>query len=706
MIAPRARPPLRRLILGTVAALAFAGAARADDDQLIVVTGFRDGVPGEAGVASKTGTALIDTPAAVVVIPEALLVQQGARTFDAALANASSVAPVFGGGYGAFDTYLVRGLRMRFLRDGLPDGPSFNGYYRLTADVAAIEVLKGPGSALFGRAEPGGSINVVTKAPADQFAASVEGQGGSRDTWLAVGDVTGPVGSGLGARLIGDYYHTGGIRGLARTVWEVLPSLRWQASNAVAVTLDYDHRDNRAVVDNYGIPFTTARTIADVDRSTRFYSPFNRVDQSLDRITLRLEASIAANLSARVAAIHDERQIAIIRNAGGVAGTTAVTSGGRIGGRNGRTQDDRTRFQTAQGELVWRPTTGAVAHTILVGAEHERLRLATTRFTYALPDVALVSGAVIPERRDSLVLVPGFERRIVSDTSALYVQHELAWAERLRLRGGIRVDFVDFADEGVVTGRARRIADDPALVSGQVGAVLRPTAATALFAGWSTGRFINIQTESAALTTQPERSEQIEAGIKSEWLGRRLGINLTAFETRRDNYYAALSPGADPLPVGRQRTRGLELDLIGKPVADVTLSANLSLLEARNRSGELASVPGIAVNQPVLGRAIAATPARSGSLWAAWEPTLGPLAGLLLGGGIIHRSGVYVDNLELLRVPGYTIANAAIGWRIGTIEARVNVTNVADERYFTVPTFIGALPGDGRAVQLTLRAAL
>ena len=87
---------------------------------------------------------------------------------------------MFGGGYGLSDSYLIRGLPMRFLRDGLPDGPTFVGYRRTLADVASIEVLKGPGSALYGRAEAGGSVNITTLKPADALSARAEASVGRR----------------------------------------------------------------------------------------------------------------------------------------------------------------------------------------------------------------------------------------------------------------------------------------------------------------------------------------------------------------------------------------------------------------------------------------------------------------------------------------------------------------------------------------------
>ena len=94
-------------------------------------------------------------------------------SLDDALANASAIAPNFAGGYGVADNYVIRGLPMRFLRDGLPDGPSFMGYRRTLSDVAEIEVLKGPGSALYGAEAYAGVINIITRTGAQINDAEV-----------------------------------------------------------------------------------------------------------------------------------------------------------------------------------------------------------------------------------------------------------------------------------------------------------------------------------------------------------------------------------------------------------------------------------------------------------------------------------------------------------------------------------------------------
>lgn len=135
---------------------------------------IRAGAPQDAARSgSKTDTPLRDVPASVAVVPVEILREQGVQTMNDAMRNVSSVQPQHGGGYGYANSYNSRGLSINFLRDDLPDGTAQNGYFRTMYDIERIEVLKGPGSALFGSGGPGGSINVVTKKPQAKYNLEV-----------------------------------------------------------------------------------------------------------------------------------------------------------------------------------------------------------------------------------------------------------------------------------------------------------------------------------------------------------------------------------------------------------------------------------------------------------------------------------------------------------------------------------------------------
>jgi len=709
------RVPRKRLLPAALAlialspgpsALAADAKEKREGPEEIVVTGARNElelyVPKETRTGAKTEVALQDIPAAVVVIPDAVLTNQGVVSMNDALTNVSAVAPKFGGGYGLADNYVIRGLDMRFLRDGAPDGPSFMGYRRTLADVQSIDVLKGPGSALYGRGEPGGSVNIATKPALEDRSAEFELSAGRFDFWDVTGDVGGTLREELSGRLISHYERSDGFRGLERQMFEALPTLSLELGEVHHLTLDYDYRDGRVVVDNYGIPFTTDRELADVDTGSRFYSAFNEVEQTIHRISLRDEAQLFDTFGVRAELIYDRRDVDVIRNAGG--GT--VNAAGVMGGRNGRRQRDNADYWTAQLESVWTPSTGPIEHTLLGGFEYARTDVDTLRRNYSLPSITIVDGHAEATETEAVLATStlGFDREITSDVWSVYAQEQMDFADVVKLRAGVRFDQVDLRDQGLGASAPIDVSNQEGLVSWQVGAVYEPIDPLSLYAGYARGKFVSIQTESTSLTGVPERSNQIELGAKSVLFGGRLNANLALFETERDHYFVTLTPAVDPVPEGKMRSRGVELDLIGAPLAGLTVNANFAYVDAINRSASLVTVSGIATNQSAQGKRLQATPETSASLWANYTLQTGPLAGLGFGAGVTYKGASNVDALELLEVPDYTLLRVALSYRTERFDAQLTVNNLTDEKYFSVPTFIGALPGDPRNVQVTLRA--
>ena len=680
---------------------AIADAEGSVGAEVIVVTASRPPLEAQApSIGSKTGTDPHDVPAAIVVIPDAILRAQDVRSLDGALANASGVAPLFNGGYGLADNYIIRGLPMRFLRDGLPDGPSQVGYRHTLADVASIEVLKGPGSALYGRAEAGGSVNLTTRRPSAQPAIEASASVEPYDSVALALDMTGPLASAAAARFIGSYDRSAGFRGLGHRFVDLLPTVTVELGPH-RMMFDYDHREQRTVSDNYGIPFTTDRALSTVPAAARFYSPFNETDQTIDRFTIADVFRARADLTLRAALVYDRRSLDIVRN----AGASVVNAAGVESGRGGRTQTDTNEYWTAQGEAVWTPHTGALGHTILLGTEYSGSASSAVRRTYTLPNTAIVGGMTLVTDTSAALgnSIPAFDRRIVSDTLSIYAQDQIDIGKLVKVRAGARYDDVKLSDIGTVSGKPQRVMGTSGLWSWQAGVAVQPSHAVSLYGGYAQGSFVSIQTESTALSPVPERSNQIELGLKTTWFGGKLNANAAVFETRRSDFFVTLVAGGDPVQVGAQKVRGAELDIVGTPVRGLSIIGNAAYLDARNLSNALASITGLVSNVSTLAKRLASTPETSGALWGQYEVQRGPLTGVTWGAAVTYKGAVFADALELLRVPAYTVMRAAVGYTHGPIRAQLTVNNLGNVRYFTTPTGTGALPGSPRALSVTIR---
>ena len=83
----------------------------------------------------------------------------------------------------------------------------------------------------------------------------------------------------------------------------------------------------------------------------------------------------------------------------------------------------------------------------------------------------------------------------------------------------------------------------------------------------------------------------------------------------------------------------------------------------------------------------------------------GALDGVSLGAGLRYIGQTWGDSANTRSVPGYTVADAALRYQFGRMEAAVNVTNLFDKSYYaTCYPGGGCTPGDARQVtaQLTV----
>ena len=166
----------------------------------ITVTGIRQAYRGD--FEQK------EIPQAIAVIDAKLLEDNNIlRLTDALDLNASVARQNTLGGL--WDAFAIRGfagdenLPSGYLVNGFNGGRGFGGQ-RDVAGIESIEVLKGPAAALFGRGEPGGTINIVTKQPvyADNFGTAAL-QYGSFDRLRAEADANLAISDSLSVRLVG-----------------------------------------------------------------------------------------------------------------------------------------------------------------------------------------------------------------------------------------------------------------------------------------------------------------------------------------------------------------------------------------------------------------------------------------------------------------------------------------------------------------------
>jgi vitamin B12 transporter len=174
-------------------------------DETLVVTATR--VPTEQSQIASS----IDT------IDAAAIAEQQLRSLPDILQTMPGLNLVQTGGEGGQTSLFTRGTNSnhtKVLLDGIdisdpstPTGAVDLGRV-LAADVARVEVLRGPGSGLYGSDAIGGVVNIITKAGEGPLAASASIEGGSFDTFNQMGEVSGSDG-GFHYRATLQHLHAG-----------------------------------------------------------------------------------------------------------------------------------------------------------------------------------------------------------------------------------------------------------------------------------------------------------------------------------------------------------------------------------------------------------------------------------------------------------------------------------------------------------------
>jgi iron complex outermembrane recepter protein len=187
-----------------------------------------------------------EVPQSVAVLGEELLQQNATlRLTDALDLNASvSRQNNFGG---LWDSFAVRGfagdenLPSGYLVNGFNAGRGFGGS-RDVAGVERIEILRGPSAALFGRGEPGGTVNIVTKqAIFGEMTGSFSVLAGSYDRYRGDADVNVALGDNVAVRLIGFYEDADSFRDTVNSNrYGLLPQIAVRFGERTTLTYDLE----------------------------------------------------------------------------------------------------------------------------------------------------------------------------------------------------------------------------------------------------------------------------------------------------------------------------------------------------------------------------------------------------------------------------------------------------------------------------------
>ncbi|MCE9686614.1 TonB-dependent receptor [Shewanella sp. AS16] len=244
-----------------MASMSHAAVSRApltanDDVERITVYGRQNRLVMNSGLATKSDMSLMETPAAIVLVDQALIESQGAGNLQDLVRNISGVTQA-GNNYGIGDNLSIRGLDTSYTYDGMYGGAglgnSFNPTRSLT-NVESVEVLKGPATGLYGMGSAGGIINLIEKKPRFDAGTEFKAELGQWDSYSLALDTTGAIAQDTAYRLVAKHGRSDGYRQLGTDRDEIYASLKQRFGPSQDLLFSVAYIQDAVRVDSIGDP--------------------------------------------------------------------------------------------------------------------------------------------------------------------------------------------------------------------------------------------------------------------------------------------------------------------------------------------------------------------------------------------------------------------------------------------------------------------
>lgn len=661
--------------------------------EVVQVSGRSSAIVHSQAAAAKIDAPLRDLPQAINVVPGSVFREQGAHSMEEVLYNVPGIG--YGHGDGQRDQVTIRGFSAitdQYL-DGIRDDSL---YFRDLANIERIEVLKGPSSTLYGRGSSGGLINRVTKKPTAAAIHDVDLTYGSFDRKRIAADVGGAVNARVRVRLNAAYENSNGYRNeyfLER--WILAPSVALTLTPRTDLLLQFDHLDDRRLTD-FGIPAVNGRPV-DVPTGTYYGSSDGRDDTTRALVTgtqVVVEhrfAGARARNAFRYYKYDLNRRNTLVS---AVASNEAIRTRGIV-----RRLEDGVFNQT---ELSTDRRGLGMRHQLMSGLEIGTQQKDQVFLNYAnidrvplfAPEGHRVPGVPSTAR-------PGTDNIGLLDTTGVYAQDLISIGTHWKALVGARFDQFAQRTEERRPGQPNLGRTDRSF-SPRVGVVYQPKPWGSLYG--SVSQSFQPSAESFPLAAnnaevKPEQTRNYELGAKYDLFEGALSTTVSLFQLRR-THIKTTDPAAPArlIPIGAQRTSGIEWTLDGSLGGQWSVSAGYAYLDA-----EITRSTAISSGVPLQGKRPSLTPEHSGSVWLRRR-----LMRRLAVAGAVRMMGLrFAAPDDLVTLPAYTLVDAAMFYDAKRFGVALNIGNVFDREY--IVSAHGSsnnlnLPGAPRTVQLSLRA--
>jgi len=670
------------------AAVLAQDATPADTTGEIVVTALKRQYFGDTPVK--------EIPQAVQFLEGKLLDDLNITRLDTALELASGVSRQNNFG-GLWDSFAIRGFAgdenfpSGFLVNGFNGGRGYGGP-RDASNVERIEVLKGPNSALFGRGEPGGTINIVTKKPVlEKSFGSFAVAGGSWNTYRVEGDYNLPLSDMLAVRLNGAVEDADSFRDTVHTrKYMLTPSLLAKLSDNDLFTYEMEYVNQEVPFERgvVAIPTVTGTGITynlGAIPNSRFLG--NPNDGPTKVTVLGHQAQYQHDFSEDWtlmlgAGYKDTSFKGFSSDPELVLGRQLIDNDGRTLSRQRRYRDYSTTHLVFRGEISGELETGSIVHNIRVGADWDRFKIDTLQTRYR-PSAADQSYSIdifspnynIPAPIPTAVIQDATE---IQKAWGVYAQDQIEITEQFKVRFGGRYD--DFSQDIDLRLNNTNPRKSYTKFSPMAGLVFEPTRSISLYASYGKGFRPNSGVGFDGLPFAPELSKSYEVGGKFVTPDGKITSTLSLYKMKKTNVLSTDPGNANfSKPVGSAKSKGVEFDLNTKLPAGFELFLTYAYTDA----GWDSAVGDPNFNQPILpGDPLINIPKHQGNALLFKNFSIGDHEAML-GAGVNYVGRRLGETATTFFLPSYTIAKVMGSLNItDQIKVSANVNNLFDKKYY------------------------
>ncbi|KIP77625.1 ligand-gated channel protein [Vibrio harveyi] len=655
------------LVIGAVLA-APAVAEVQNTDEHLVVEGREFGYKADTNTtAMRMEMTQLETPGQVAVIDEAVIDEQRASTLGEVLQNDASVSA--GGTSRNRERFSLRGFELSSSDGFLRDGRQHWSHYRQPIELLErVEVLKGPSGLLYGKSEPGGLVNMVSKKPTTETQASLSQDIGSNDHSRTVLDVSGALNDAetLRARAILAKESYGSWRkygdGTEPQTDRVVGGLvvEYDITENIMVSAHYDRTKDDGGVDS-GAYIVDGKAV----RGDKYIwdAQWSEIDNDVENYGIDINAQVTDSVNVKAGYNRQDFKRFDVES---YPKFDMYEENGTIK-HKGNERSDHWVFDTAYVDVTTDFSLFGTDNTFLVGANY--LDYSYDRF------MAFHDGEYVPAGETVVKPEPTSSKRWPTseyDTWGIYAQNMMTINDYWQVLAGVRYD----------EKRSDELTESQ--VSPKLGVIFHPASNGSIYVQYSESFMPQGTVNGTDYTNDgeeldAERGISYEMGTKWELFDERLLVSSAVFDITLENIALdvenGVNAGGDVMykktQDGEQVHRGAEILAQGFVTEELSLTASAMYLDA-----EITESADYKGNRP------ADVPEFSASVWSSYKVQNNTDVNL----GLIYEGERYGDAANTFKKDGYARIDMGVAYTHKydenlDIVARFNVENLFDTDY-------------------------